>query len=372
MSYYIYGLSDPDQATEPNDLISSLFYVGKGTGDRLHAHIASVLSALKNDVELGKLTNQEKVRRIIAGIEGGNVPRSVKISSGYESENDAYLAESFAIELINSVLVARGLPQLTNIAKGRGRAIMDMEEHNRFVSAEELVLAEMISGSEKASSSLGSLAPALSSHGAASGRDPGAIKAAGSPDQRLGCGIKPYYGDADKVMESAGAEKVFSAIFVKVNSDDFEALEHSPLRVARGGSPRIRFMDEGVPAGVRRGWNPDLPWSPEQAHERAYRYWSISSDRVAQWIAKPASCPRYLVALVPDRGRSVVRYVWRVDPEGVWERYESYKRWGVPVLDPLSPEHSHPLVGKIPLNENGAGFLYGYASGVRVGKFQLP
>lgn len=72
MTYYVYALTDPTKPTaNGDDLLSSVFYVGKGVGGRLDEHADEVLKALRLGLATEELTNQQKVRRIRDLIEQG-------------------------------------------------------------------------------------------------------------------------------------------------------------------------------------------------------------------------------------------------------------------------------------------------------------
>ena len=166
---------------------------------------------------------------------------------------------------------------------------------------------------------------------------------------------------------------MFSAVFVKMGSRDFEALTHRPATGAgQERAERILEMDAGQPAGVRAGWNPNIPWTPEQAHERAYRYWPIRRAQVEQWIVDRSTVPTYLIGLILDRGRSIARFMWPIDRDGVWELFPTVRnRWGIPVVDPLHPLTMHPLVGRRPVDTQGRAILGPRANGVRCGTFRV-
>jgi len=318
-SYYIYGLVDPTQAADDADLLASLMYVGKGTGVRADQHVAEVRRTLADGLNADALSNRGKVERIIDLLDSGVEPRSVKLAAGLRNESDAYIAEAFAIELVSEILSSRGKPPLTNAVKGHGRSIMALDEHRLFVSAEDLRL-EGLDDEEPETTR---------------GFDPG--------DE-------------------------FSAIFVKLKIGELDAFTHQAVGAR---DSRVLEMSDGAPDGVRASWNPFVPWAGVQAHERAYRYWKFAMPRVQAWFDDPRSCPDHLVALVPDSGRSVARYVWPIDKAGVWERYKQPAGWGVPLIGPDRPVADHPLLGRVPRNLKGAGILHGYATGVRAGRFRI-
>lgn len=89
MSYYVYQLIDPRDGT--------VFYVGKGCGDRMFAH--------ERDAMRGQVSNRAKTERITSILNDGH--RVVaSVVSAHEDEQDALDAEA---ELIAA------LPGLTNI-----------------------------------------------------------------------------------------------------------------------------------------------------------------------------------------------------------------------------------------------------------------
>ena len=299
---------------------SSRVYVrGKGTGVRADQHVAEVRRALAFGLDADELSNRGKVQRIIDLLDAGVEPKSVKLAAGLRDENDAYIAEAFAIQLVTEILRTRGKPRLTNAVKGHGRSIMALDEHRLFVSAEDLRLESLSDG---------------------------------EPEGRRGFG--------------PGEE--FSAIFVKLKIGELDAFTHRGVGDSDG---RILEMSNGAPDGVRASWNPFVPWTGAQAHERAYRYWTFAVPRVRAWFDRPRTCPDHLVALVTDSGRSVARYVWPIDRTGAWERYHQPAGWGVPLIDPDRPIADHPLLGQVPRNLTGSGILHGYAKGVRAGRFRI-
>lgn len=96
LRYYVYVLRDPRDG--------QVFYVGKGIGGRVFAHVA----------EAERLGEREKLDRIraIHG-QGLNVEHLI-VRSGLESEDAAFVVEQSVID----ALTAAGAP-LTNLVKGR-------------------------------------------------------------------------------------------------------------------------------------------------------------------------------------------------------------------------------------------------------------
>jgi hypothetical protein len=64
---------------------------------------------------------------------------------------------------------------------------------------------------------------------------------------------------------------------------------------------------------------------------------------VANWLRDPDTMPQRLLLGIPEPGgRTVVRYVWDIDPAASWEFYPQSRRWGIP----LGPRvRDHPRLG---------------------------
>lgn len=110
LDFYVYALADPR--------CGSVFYVGKGKGDRAWQH--------QRDFAKGKAVNSAKTRRIFEITEAG-FDVEVRILREYELEADAFEHE---IELIAS------LPGLTNIGRGGEGAcpVISPEELERRIT----------------------------------------------------------------------------------------------------------------------------------------------------------------------------------------------------------------------------------------------
>lgn len=132
---------------------------------------------------------------------------------------------------------------------------------------------------------------------------------------------------------------------------------------------RVRAVrtSEALPGLERRGWDPGDPWSDTEARERARHYWPIARQRVLGWIEAPSTMPsELLMGIRSGAGKTVVRYVWTIDPEGVWDVGDGEGWVGVPLGRSL---RNHPALGKALMQESGGkryGALRGFAAGWRV------
>lgn len=70
-SYYIYALVDPRALAETGDELLSVFYVGKGTQDRLRRHEKDVLADLKQTEKELRERRSSKAQRIRQILERG-------------------------------------------------------------------------------------------------------------------------------------------------------------------------------------------------------------------------------------------------------------------------------------------------------------
>lgn len=126
----------------------------------------------------------------------------------------------------------------------------------------------------------------------------------------------------------------------------------------KGRFPNSKVMVQtGKPPKDRRGWDPHSPWTGSEAAARARRFWDGSPNSVQLWQQLIESRGGFLALGVPDPrdGRTVVRYIWKLNPSGVWEDYGD--RFGFP-LGGLVP--AHPWLGKrLVNNRTGIGLLKG-------------
>lgn len=120
--YYVYGLIDPRN--------NKLFYIGKGTGNRVFQHVA----------ESGKNRNSEKAKlQTIKSIEESkNEVKHILINWGL-TENEAFASESSLINLMNYI----SDDMLTNIVAGHHSVgCLSTEEIEREYGAKPLLFED--------------------------------------------------------------------------------------------------------------------------------------------------------------------------------------------------------------------------------------
>jgi hypothetical protein len=311
--YYVYGLIDPAVLRRTKGDLLSIFYVGKGRNDRLNDHEREELRDLRAETQrVIRGSKSERIREILGR---GEKIRSVRLSSGYQSSDDAYRAESLTIAVLNALLDNAGMPQLTNSNRGNYAGFITVDEHMKFVTGTPLDVP--VTGTERVLFVKGSTAEL-----------------------------------------PAGGHRVLP---------DGLPEQFTPFR------NRIKILGYGNPAGEfsRPGWDPHNPWDGDEARERARRYWRIGQDRVLGWLEAPSTAPCFLLLAIPDRREgTVIRYAWEIDVMGEWEYYLTdtgdFDSWGVPLG---KRDHEHRLLGRS-LRENRDGkivqVLQNYAQGWRV------
>ena len=317
--YYIYGLIDPLALHQTGDQLLSVFYVGKGRRSRWAFHETEERRALDRE-ELRLERRSSKAERIRVILDRGQQVPAIRLSAGYLVEADAYRAEALAIDTINAVLAAAGRPPLTNATPGHHAGFVWLGEHFAFTETTEQDIDPLT-----------------------------------APD------------DGQGSME----------IFVKGTSDSLsrpaqrraasEVLPNDLLDLRRRIVAIDSLGDDHPEAIESRGWDPFDPWTDLEARERARRYWPIAANRVRSWLLGPETMPVCLLLGIPEPGgKTVVRYVWQIDPHGSWEFYTDSRRWGVPLGKRV---RDHPRLGSA-LYETRNGrrhqVLAGYASGIRV------
>lgn len=317
---YIYVLVDEKvfEASGGN-VIKSALYVGKGTGARMDEHLREARASLEDETRIDSQSNPAKVKALVEMLKAGKQVKAFRISAGYSTDNDAYIAEALAITLINSTR-AEGNKLLNAVAGHHSVDIADMATHFLFA------------------------------------------------------------GSADMELPTKSVEK---AVLVKTTDKESGTVHYAPSKRERWvykGNPVdgvvvMRAVRDKKP---RREWDPMRPWSNDEAVDRARHYWPFGKETIMGWL-KGQDRPRYLFAAVPDGAKSVVRYIWEIDWTKELEFHPFEKgggvgKWGFSLLDGESKALKacrEKYLGKwlVEEREGRAGktqVLSGYTAGVRV------
>ncbi|MDY6054851.1 LEM-3-like GIY-YIG domain-containing protein [Micrococcus sp.] len=324
-SYYIYALVDRTQlppreagAVRPvEDYLGAAIYVGKGLGERLEQHVAEARRILARG-EADSLPQGSKLAVLCAMISADNEPLAVKLAAPFSDEKEAYAVESFAIDAVDAVRRSLGREPLRNAVKGHGVTLEAESVYLDRLDVETLPVAEV-------------------------GDAPEIILVKGTADQ---------LGDSQ-----------FAVVDGSRWRRELGFAEDAPVDV----------LEEIGEAPVRLGWNAHMPWKEPEARARAYRYWPIALERVRQWVEHPETMPQFLMMGIPEGGRTVVRYIWEVDPQGRWELHpcgdgSREVRWGIPVKEGLV--QAHPFLNKVLVDaKTKHQVLLHRSSGIRIASF---
>jgi hypothetical protein len=322
--YYIYGLVDPLALHQTGDPLLSVFYVGKGSRSRWVHHEAEERRALDRELRLERRSSKaERIRMILD--RGQQVP-AIRLSAGYVDETDAYHAESLAIDTVNAVLTAAGRPPLTNATPGHHAGFVWLGEHFTFTETTEL------------------------------DTDP-----VSSPEQVRHATEILVKGTSDTLIRPAQRRAPVDAL-----PDYLAGFNQQVLAIDSLGGEHPEAIEI-------RGWDAFDPWTDLEARERARRYWPIAGQRVRSWLLEPETMPKFLLLGIPvPGGRTVVRYAWQINSQGLWDFYTDSGRWGLPLGERA---RAHPRLGSA-LYETKNGrrqqVLAGYASGIRILDASIP
>ena len=336
--WYVYALVDPLVLKQTGSQLLSVFYVGKGSKDRAEFHEKDELKALLTNEKIQmEGSKNERIDNILGSGERIN---SIVLANGFVDENDTHAAEALAMELIGRLLSAHEMQPLTNIAPGHGQS-KGME-----VSGDGTPINEpLLFGS--ATAEVGSV------------HEPEFEWRSVQESLRLSTS-RPI--EMSEVIEE-------KTILVKGTRDSLESGSHKPDTSLPGSHQIKPMLWEFIPGTefTRRAYDPVYPWNDHEARERARRYWPINEQTVLAWIDDPSTCPTTLLLAIPGSGGTTVRYAWKIDPAGQWERFrEGYPRWGVPLGE---SDLEHPARGAC-LVEDRKGkttqVLANYSSGIRV------
>jgi len=325
--YYVYGLVNPVELQRTRSDVLSIFYVGKGTGDRANQHERDVLRDLRKEL-LTYDRHSAKEARIRTILDSGGRIEAVELAHGFECSRDAERAESLAMNLMGHLLERTDRAPLTNDAVGRDSGFRRLTEL-RSLSDVDLPV-EIVSG------------------------EPSGRAVSAMPTDR-GSGV---------------AGTTVRTLIVKGTTEPLTRPGQQVVRPAPPSRPAVREIvtdENSSDSFTRRGWDPLDPWSSDEAAERAARYWPFARSRVQEWVDEPSQAPTQLLLGVPGpNGRTTIRYAWKIDVDGVWDFYPESNRWGVPLGDPIP---DHPARGRT-LTEVRDGrqvqILLNYSSGCRV------
>ena len=102
MKYYVYGLLDPRD--------NEVFYIGKGKGNRLTAHVKETADATNN------APKHQRIRQVETS---GYDVRQIYLAKDIENEGEAFAIESMLIYEAKCHNIVLGLKSnLTNLASG--------------------------------------------------------------------------------------------------------------------------------------------------------------------------------------------------------------------------------------------------------------
>lgn len=121
--HYVYILYDPDsdsQQNEPNEM-ESIFYVGKGKGNRSNSHFHELDRFLNSEDEQESRELSEKLTKIKKIRDLGREPQA-RIVGRYKTADEAFAVEAILIHWVY------GIDKLTNIVSGHGHEYVRRRE----------------------------------------------------------------------------------------------------------------------------------------------------------------------------------------------------------------------------------------------------
>lgn len=322
MSYYVYGIVDPTevdltQAPTKEEQLGAVIYVGKGTGNRMDQHLRDAQYLLEHSPDSLSVAGR-KLNRLAELLQAGTPPKTIKLMAGFENEVDAYRAEAFAIEAVNAVRMSKGRSLLTNAVKGHGVAMEDLGNYMDRLNVEQI------------------------------------ITTFDSAEESILVVLRQ--------VDLVGAESV---------EDEIPDSYHT--KFSEEALKKIVYMSRGDGKERRRGWDRHNSWSDDEARERARKYWEIGYSRVNSWLENPETMPKYLMAGVQEAGKTIIRYIWEIDREGVWEAHDGNMGkidWGIPLGKTVE---DHPYMNTILYKTKSDGsitqVLQGNSSGIKIAKF---
>lgn len=320
--YYVYALSTAPVGDTFNP--NSVFYVGKGTGNRWEDHFRKAQREFArhgNGEHIELSAKFQALQEILTSCESKHdFENYVYIVQGGLPEKAAFQLEALTIELLLSMGV-----ELSNLRKGHHSADMlkPAAEVRRYYGAEPMFVDW--------------------------------VRAADITDFLPG--------------GPRGRDTLFLAM--KGSAKDMEYLEDWDWEDAVTGEADhingvYRVFSRPVPDMIRRGWNPANPWTDKEARERARHYWEISAPnlRTLRQIALDGRLELVLLIQDPRAGQTVIRYHWQVEGEGEWLEYGTYEgeHWrrnkvGIP-LGAAFGEKEDTLLGHIPYHHRNGRHIF--------------
>jgi hypothetical protein len=125
LKHYVYALIDPRD--------NKIFYVGKGSGDRVFQHAKAAIETF---------TTSDKLDTIREIINGGNEVKHYIVRHGLEQEYIAFILESVLIDFLTFKDFSE-VAKITNIVAGHhsfDKGIKTVDELEQFYNCEELEL----------------------------------------------------------------------------------------------------------------------------------------------------------------------------------------------------------------------------------------
>lgn len=344
--WYVYALIDPIAYRQTGSQLLSVMYVGKGAKDRVNQHARDERRALQDALASIPMwaSKSDRIRWVLGT---GEDIAAVTLASGFVDEDDAYRAETLAMELISRLLAAHGLEPLGNITPGHGQSA------GMAIAGQPQVLG-------------GPKGPALT---------PAAVP--DEPQFELRSVRESLHASTSRRVDWRSSGVIpRPTILVKGTADAIPGGSHPPLpptvlpATLADVATRIVPRDTGIVAGSefdRRGYDPDNPWSDHEARERATRYWPFAPATVRGWLLDDQSGPVDLLLAIPGAGGTTVRYAWQIDRAATFEFFPDGGRWGIPLG---KARLDHPARGLCLVEDRGdrtgVQVLLNYVAGCRL------
>lgn len=343
-NYYVYALSKTPVGEGGFDP-ASIFYVGKGKGLRWTQHFRDAqkaIEALDEDPTVtlsGKLTSIKDLKLDPKASGGGRIDafeRHAYMIKTNLTEEQALVLEALAIELLKKSGI-----ELTNEVSGHHAAelLKPAAEVRRYYSATRIDVDRV---------RVNELEEFL----------PGGARG----DHQLTIVVKGSTEDMSKYDDLFLDELEEGDPLIE---EFFGDRDQNP----RFGNGRVTASIGNRMESVRPGWNPDEPWTDEEARERARHYWPIKASNV-EILHKIAADDRLSLRMLiqdPRAGQSALRYSWKVDPDGDWLDYGS--RVGIPLGESYGEDEDDTLATTPHRSDDGKQLLEAQSNGIGYADF---